>query len=136
MYSRKANTFLILLIVWMGSWATPALTAEIPQAQPDKGLIVFYRLDKFGGKAIRFNINHPGGAIGQLLSGTVLYKYFDPGAQTFYSQVISQDAITVNVEAGKIYYVRGDVKMGLLAGRPNFTQMSESQARSEIAKLK
>ncbi|MBL3591160.1 MAG: DUF2846 domain-containing protein [gamma proteobacterium endosymbiont of Lamellibrachia anaximandri] len=121
MKSKKASTLLIVLIIVMSAWATPVYTAEIPQAQPDKGLIVFYRLDKFGGKAIRFNINHPGGAIGQLLSGTLLYKYFDPGAQTFYSQVISQDAIIVNVEAGKIYYVRGDVKMGLLAGRPNFT---------------
>jgi len=136
MNSKKANTFLVLLIVAMSAWSTPALTAEIPQEQPDKGLVVFYRLGKFGGQAIRFNIIHPEGVIGKLLSGTVLYKYFDPGPQTFYSKVISEDAITVNVEAGKIYYVRGDVKMGVVVGRPNFTLMSESQARSEIAKLK
>jgi len=65
MNSKKANTFLVLLIVAMSTWATPALTAEIPQAKPDKGLVIFYRLSSFKGSAIRFNLNHSEGLIGQ-----------------------------------------------------------------------
>ena len=38
--------------------------------------------------------------------------------------MISQDAITLNVEAGKTYYVKGEMLMGVSAGRPKFTQMS------------
>ena len=136
MNNKRANTFLVLLVVAMSAWTAPALTAEIPQAKPDKGLVIFYRLSSFKGSAIRFNLNHSSGLIGQLLSGTLLYKYLDPGEQTFWSQVISQDSITLNVKAGMTYYVRGDVRMGAFAGRPKFTQLSESQAKADIAKLK
>lgn len=135
MHNKKNNTFLVLLIIAMSSWVAPSFSAGIPEAQPDKGLVVFYRLSKFKGKAIKFNVNHTDGVVGRLTSGAILHKYFEPGPQTFYSQVISQDSITVNVEAGKTYFVRGDTKMGLVAGRPRFTLMSESQARSEIANL-
>lgn len=133
---KKANTFLVLLIVATIVWATPILTADIPQAKSDKGLVIFYRLSSFKGGAIRFNLNHSEGLIGQLLSGTFLYKYLDPGEHTFWSQVISQDKITLNVEAGKTYYVKGDVRMGVYAGRPYFTQMPESQAKADLAMLK
>jgi len=105
---------------------------EQPKIPQGKALIVFYRPAAFAGGAIRFNINHAEGPVGQLISGSVLYKTVSPGAQTFWSQVISQDAITINATAGQTYYVRGDVKMGLYAGRPSFTQVSEAQALQEL----
>lgn len=136
MNSKKIKTFLVLLIAAMSAWTTSALTADIPQAKPDKGLVIFYRVSSFKGGAIRFNLNHSEGSIGQLLSGTFLYKYLDPGEHSFWSQAISQDSITLNVEAGNTYYVKGDVRMGVFAGRPKFTQMPESQAKADLAKLK
>ncbi len=135
MNNKKTSTFLLLLIVAMSAWATPALTATIPEAQPDKGLVVFYRLSKFSGKAINFSVDHADGPIGTLRSGTVLHKYFEPGPQTFYSQVISRASLTVNVEAGKTYFLRVDSKMGLVVARPKFILIPESKARSELAKL-
>ena len=134
--NKKIHVSLIFFITALIIWAIPVLSAEIPQAKPDKGLVIFYRDKKFSGGAIRFNINHSEGSLGQLLSGTFLYKYFDPGSHTFSSQAISQDSITLSVEAGKVYYVKGDVRMGVYAGRPKFTQMSESAALSELKKLK
>ena len=127
---------LVFFIAALSIWAAPVLSAELPQSKPDKGLVIFYRDKQFKGGAIRFNINHPEGSLGQLLSGTFLYKYFDPGSHTFSSQAVSQDSITLNVEAGKIYYVKGEVRMGVYAGRPKFTQMSESAALSDLEKLK
>jgi hypothetical protein len=49
--------------------------------------------------------------------------------------VISEDSITLTVEAGKVYYVKGETKMGLYAGRPRFTQVSETEAQAAMAKL-
>lgn len=58
-----------------------------------------------------------------------------PGQHTLWSQVISQDAVTLDVEAGKTYYVKGDVRMGVYAGRPKFTRMPDDQAQSDLAEL-
>jgi len=136
MNKNKTYVFLISFVVAITIYSYPALTADLPEAKSDKGLVIFYRLSGFKGKAIRFNLNHSEGSIGQLLSGTYLYKYLEPGEHKFWSQAISQDSITLNVEAGKTYYVKGEVTMGVLAGRPKFTQMSQSEALTDLEKLK
>ena len=69
---KRMKLFLAILTVIIITWGVPALTENIPQAMSDKGLVVFYRLSSFKGGAIRFNLNHSEGFIGQLLSGTVL----------------------------------------------------------------
>jgi hypothetical protein len=48
---------------------------------------------------------------------------------------LSQDSITLTVEAGKAYYVKGETKLGIYAGRPSFTQVSETQAQADLASL-
>ncbi len=141
MYTKKLNIFLILLslIIALSTFSTPGLTANLPEVKADQGLIVFYRMSRMAGKAVRFNVRHADKLIGQLLSGTVLYKHLDPGEHTFWVQGISvdgQDFITMNIEAGKVYYVKGRVLMGWPAGRPKFTQMSDSKALVDLAKLK
>jgi hypothetical protein len=134
---KRAIIYYNLLFFFIGitSYSTLTIAANLPEAKADKGLVIFYRLSGFKGKAIRFNLNHAEGSLGQLLSGTYLYKYLEPGEHKFWSQAISQDSITINVEAGKKYYVKGEVAMGVLAGRPQFTQMSESDALSDLKKL-
>ena len=124
-----------LFTIAFGIFPTSALTSDLPQAKEEKGLVIFYRLSNFKGKAIRFNINHSEGSLGQLLSGTFMYKYLEPGEHSFWSQAVSQDSIAINVGPGKTYYVKGEVKMGLIAGRPQFKQMSESAALSDIERL-
>jgi hypothetical protein len=109
--------------------------ANIPQVEAGKGLVVFYRMNKFAGGAIRFNLNHASGTLGQLLRGTYLYKSVNPGEHAFWSQAISQDSITIVVEAGKTYYVEGVVKMGLYAGRPTFNQVSKERALEALAAM-
>ncbi len=126
------------LIVFILALILPALSsisAELPQAKEDKGLIIFFRENAFKGGAIRFNLNHGQEPIGALASGTTLHRYVDPGQQTFWSQAISQDSVTVDVKAGETYYIRGVVQMGLVAGRPKLTIVSESEARPAIAKM-
>ncbi len=88
----------------------PGTAADLPQVEDGKGQVVFYRTNKFAGGAIRFNLNHASGTLGQLLRGTYLYKSVGPGEHAFWSQAISQDSITIVVEAGKTYYVEGVVK--------------------------
>ena len=135
MKNNKTIAFLALTVVSMHAWVNPVWPVEIPEAKPDQGLVIFYRLSSFKGGAIRFNVNHATGSIGILGSGTFLYKYLDPGEHTFWSQVISKDAIKIKVEAGKTFYIQGKVKMGVYAGRPKFEKVKESKATEDLAKL-
>ena len=126
---------LVPALVVLALSVNPGAAADLPRVEDGKGLVVFYRTNKFAGGAIRFNLNHASGTLGQLLRGTYLYKSVDPGEHTFWSQVISKDSITIVVEAGKTYYVEGVVRMGLYAGRPNFNQVSKERALKALAAM-
>ena len=59
----------------------------------------------------------------------------EPGSNTFWSQVISSDSITIEVEEGKTYYIKGTTKMGVVAARPKFNLVDEKKALKELKKL-
>lgn len=134
---NRITAFFVLTLILITSviWPDWALSATVPETNPEKGLVIFYRLKKFSGGAIRFNVNHAEGSLGVLNSGTMVYGYFEPGQRQFWSQVISQDSITINVQAGKVYFVKGDAKMGVYAGRPKFQQVNEATGRADVSKL-
>lgn len=139
MRTKRLIVFLISSIFALSAFSTPALTADIPAAQPDKALVIFYRNSSIKGKAIRFEINDSGKrSIGTLRSGTIIHEYLEPGEHTFMVRspsVDGQDSITLNVEEGKAYYVKGEILWGWPAGRPKFTQKSESEALADLEKL-
>jgi hypothetical protein len=122
------------LFVFLGLPQT-AVTATVPEAKPDQALVIFYRPKKTAGSAIRFEVNYAQGSMGSLGNGTMLYRYFEPGQYQFWSQVISQDAITLNVEAGGVYFVEAETKMGVYAGRPKFARVDEATGRAGVARL-
>lgn len=135
---KATNLLMALALGAMTTFSANAWAASVPEAKPDKGLVVFYRKNLMKGKAIRFNINHPEGPLGQLLAGTMLYKYVKPGAHTFTAQspsIDGQDSITINAEAGKVYYVKGEILWGWPTGRTKFVGMSDSEARADLANL-
>jgi hypothetical protein len=124
--------FLIVSVLAIGFRSFPATAAEVPAVIPGKGLVIFYRTGRMRGAAISPIVHHAQGPIGQLYNNSHVYSYFDPGSQTFWAQVISQDAITLFVEAGQTYFVKAEIRMGWYAGRPHFYQVSESKGRSEL----
>lgn len=135
MSQRIIKFLLIPALAMLALSVSPGRAADLPQVEAGKGLVVFYRTNKFAGGAIRFNLNHASGTLGQLLRGTYLYKSVDPGEHTFWSQAISKDSITIVVEVGATYYVEGVVNMGIFAGRPSFNQASEQQALKALDEM-
>jgi hypothetical protein len=135
MMNHLAKKLLLLVFILAGFWINSATPAELPQLESGKGLVIFYRVGRLGGAAIRFNLNHAEGFMGQLLNDTWLYKSVEPGEHTFWAQVISQDSITIEVEVGKTYYVKGVVRMGFRAGRPTFIRVSDEEGLKDLAGL-
>lgn len=106
--------------------------AQIDPPEEGKGTVVFYRKKKFSGGAITFNIQDSERNYGPMKNGDVLSISVEPGTRTFFSQVLSADAITINVEEGRTYYVKAMVKVGFYAGRPKFEQVDEKTALKQI----
>ncbi len=106
--------------------------AQVPQPEEGKSLIVFYRKKKMSGGAIRFSIQDSQRTYGELKNGDVMYVNVDPGEHTFYSKVLTEDAITLFTEEGKTYYVKATIKVGYYAGRPRFEQVDEKTALKDI----
>lgn len=120
------STFFIFFLISLNA------PAQIPTPEEGKGLVVFYRTKKFSGSAIKFSVKDSERAYGQLKNGTIININVEPGEHMFWSQVISSDAITLTIEEGKVYYIKGTVKMGAIAGRPKFNQVDEKKALKEM----
>ncbi len=135
----KLHLLLISFAIALSTFSATAPAADVPEAKPDQGLIVFYRIKRAKGAAMRFQITANNGAsVGDLSNGTMLYQYFEPGQITFdvsTPSVAGSDLLTIDVVAGETYYVRGEILWGWPAGRPKFSRTSDSEALPQIKKL-
>ena len=132
MKNIKIGLLSIILFTILGTFKA---TAQIPEPEEGKGLVVFYRQKKFSGGAVKFSVKDSDKTYGQLTNGSVVNAQVEPGERTFWSQVISSDAITLTIEEGKVYYIKATVKTGVLAGSPKFSQVDEKTALKDM-KLK
>ena len=137
---NRLNLFLATLVIALSSFSSPALTATIPAAKPDKGLVVFYRPSRAAGAAIRFEIYEDSkGSLGMLSNGTIIQTDLEPGDYIFSVRSLSvdgRDVITVKVEANKVYYIKGETLWGWPVGRPKFSRVSDSEAQADLGKMK
>ena len=135
---KKIFVCLILLSVSISMYLTPAFSASLPEVEPDKGLVVFYRSKSMKGAAIHMLIKSSDGAAGNLTSGSMFYHYYEPGQRTFdvsTPSVAGSDLITLDIKAGETYFVRGEIMMGWPRGRPRLSRVQESKALQDIGKL-
>jgi len=140
MCKNKHFIFLISIVVALNSFSTLTVAANLPEAKPGKGLVIFYRISKMKGAAMRFEITHNArGSIGFLSNGTIIYNDLEPGKHTFTVRAPSvdgRDSIIINAEAGKTYYIKGEILWGWPAGRPKFVRMTDSNGQADLATIK
>jgi hypothetical protein len=106
-----------------------------PPAQTDKGVVYFYRESKFVGCAISYNVKEGDKVLGPAGNGTYFFVIAEPGSHTYTASTESTASRTINVEAGKIYYVECGVDMGIFAGRPSMKIVTEDEGKSVLPGL-
>lgn len=119
----------LLIVAGPLVWSAVSSVAHAAQAGPGQAQVIFHRPDVMKARATRFNLSQNGQPIGQLLAGTTIELALEPGAYTFVASAASldgEDSITLTVEAGKTYRVKGEVLWSWPVGRPKFTDVSES----------
>jgi hypothetical protein len=114
--------------------AEPAPTAT---AEPTgTGTIVFFRPKKMLGMVISFQVREGGTELGKLSNGAYFSHQATAGTHQYAVHTEAKDVLTMEVEAGKTYYVQGTLGMGLVAGRPNLSPSDQATFDGMKGKLK
>lgn len=104
---------------------------------PDStGLVYFYRPSSFVGGGVAYEIRSGDTVITKLYNGGY-YPYFSPpGEHEFWARTESKSSVTLDVLPGQVYYVKGTVGVGFVAGRPHLMVVAPDVAEREIADCK
>lgn len=115
---------------------TAATPTKPDQPEPGKGMVTFYRERAFAGGGVSYKVNDGDTPIGGLPNGSYFVAQASPGPHRYNAKTESTAEKTINIEAGKRYYVRGEVQMGLMVGRPKLTVVTPEEAVPELNGLR
>ena len=146
MVSRSILCALLFLPMLAGAQDAPATVGAAPAvaasngliaaAPADQGQIVFFRESKMMGAAIGFKVREGETELGKLRNGRYFVVTVAPGVHEYAVQGETKDVLTMEVEPGETYYVKGSLGMGIVAGRPNLSPSDEATFMGMSAKLK
>ncbi len=131
---NQINFFIIILLfLFLTACASVDYSQEaiFPEARPDQALIYFYRTPGFIGSTYRFNVSEGDKVVGAMAQDSYFYLFTDSGEHTYSvnDQYEQQGSfIKINVQAGKVYYVRVDIDYQLLGGEAVFTPVEQAEA--------
>ncbi len=106
-------------------------------AQPGSGQagVYIYR-DSFVGKALKKDVWIDGKCIGESAPDVFFYTEATPGQHTLSTESeFSPNDLSILVEAGKNYFYRQFIKLGVFVGGAGVESMPEEQGKAAIAKL-
>lgn len=128
MYLPKyiSGLLLGLMFLFSGCASTGFKEVETLSAPENKAVIFFFRTGK-GGGAVKFHVHDMDGkAVGYLgASGDSFSIEVPAGTHQYWSRAASRNDVILNVEAGKVYYVKATVNVGLAVGRPVLEQVDK-----------
>jgi hypothetical protein len=99
--------------------------------KPNTAGIYIYRNESFGA-AIRMDVEVDGKPVGQTAAKTYFYVEVPSGTHTITSKSENDDNLTMDMVAGKLYFVWQEVKMGLLYARTKLNLMPEDEGKRGV----
>lgn len=97
--------------------------------------VYIYRNESFGA-AIKMDIAVDDTLIGETAAKTYLYKELPEGSHKISSIAENTDTLTLNVVAGKLYYVWQEVKLGLMSARSKLSLVDEEKGQAGVLESK
>lgn len=105
----------------------------LPEQPADKALIYIVRTAMIGYK-IHSKLAVDGKWMGVNRGGTHFYFTLEPGEHFFCSESENQDYLPLTVEAGKTYYLKQQVEMGMFKARTNLVVLNEEEGKKAVTK--
>jgi hypothetical protein len=137
--------FLFIAIVFLTSGC--ASTSKAPEtmsneaksfeAPADRGSVYLYRTGRAVGAAGQLSVKVNGMDAGGTGPGTFFKWDLKPGTYSFFSSTGEASAVVqLEVEAGEVYFIRQDARMGLDTGRVTMKEVADSKGRKEVSACK
>jgi hypothetical protein len=109
---------------------TPISPVDVPG---DKALVYIYRTAIPIGVAVAYEVMAGEQKVVSLQNGGYYPCLVTPGSVEFWAMTEAKSSVTLNLEAGKTYYIRGSVTMGFFVGHPLLEIIPADQAEKEIS---
>jgi hypothetical protein len=84
--------------------------------------------------AITFQLDCDSFLVGWINAKTYLYTVLDPGEHVFKAQSENEFDLKLNLEAGKIYYLAQESRMGMLYSRNKLILLNETDGKKYLSK--
>lgn len=103
-------------------------TTRLAAAPKDKAQIIFFRDSKFFGLAAFYTVHEGEHSMARLHNGQYFVSLVEPGAHRFEVRTTADksDALDLNVEAGKTYFVMSTVTFGMPVARPHLKSSDQA----------
>ena len=136
----KIKSLIVVVSLILSSWANTFQYNKIAQPNSnDKEMATIYvlRPSSFG-SAIKFGIYRDEKLIGKLGPKSYLAWTVKPDGKelTIMSKSENKDMLTINPQAGKTYYIKQKVKMGIAIARTGLEFIEENEGKEILRKLK
>jgi len=128
---------LILIGSLLASCASTTQYVKFPDKQLDENFSRIYvlRPSSFG-SAVKMSIYENDKLVGKL--GPKSYLKWDITEEEIrlYSKSENKDILTIKPVLGKTYYIKQQVKMGIVIARTGLVEITEEEAKEKLKKLK
>src|SRR3954470_5007857 len=97
----------------------------------DAALVYLYRNEGMGA-AVRMDVSLDGSPYGQTVASSYMVWRVPPGRHHLLSRAENDSELTLDVLAGRRYFVWQEVKMGVMFARSNLQQVPEQKGQSGV----
>jgi hypothetical protein len=103
----------------------------------DYAVVYFYRPKNLAGSALGYKIRHnEDEVIGKVRNGEMFeFRTQVFGNHTFWAKTEKTSSLELDIEPGKEYFVRCNLKLGAFVGRPNIVEVENHIGKKEMASL-
>lgn len=126
----RIGVSIVLFCLFLTSCSTPQFQkAQVPG---DMGLVYFYRPKKSFNRDLNFTIKANGFKINRLSNGVYFTYIARPGRIQFSTRNEITSYLTIDIEPGQTYYIKGFSRPGCLIARPHLQLISPDLGENEI----
>lgn len=135
---RTSLNYLLLssFLLVTGCASLGPVYSKVDKIPDNAGLVYFYRPSSFIGGGLSYEVKTGETVITTLHNGGYFPYFSAPGEKEFWAKTESKSSVTLDVKTGQTYYIKGEVGVGFLVGRPHLMIVAPEVAEKEIADCK
>lgn len=135
--SRSIFALPLLLLLCLDASGKAGPTFEPEQSPPpDRGVVYVYRDFNLIGSGASYMVEANGVPVARLPSHGYFVYFAKPGEVEFSARTEAKTSVTIDVEAGKSYFIKGTIGVGVFVGHPHLVAVPNDIGEAEIADCK